>query len=445
MTAVEDHVAPAEAHDLSAEQSVLGGMLLSSQARDDVEHLLEGRDFYRPAHEQIYDAIIRLHRDGLPADPVTVADELAERGELARVGGPAYLHTLTAAVPAVANAGYYARIVAKRALLRRLDAAGTRITQLARAGAAVGGTEEILAAAEAEVTSVRGAGPQHGTTVRFGDLLDAAQDEWSTPVIPEDIGVLWGWVDLDKELNPLTPGQLVIVGARPRVGKSLFLGCLAEAAAVRQRRPVLWHSLEMSIGEVRDRLVSAATKIPLQHLQRHDLTDDEWHRFARQLDVLAEAPLWIDDTPRLTLTALRANVRRYKPAVVLLDYLQLADVGATGSDPGARRVGLEAFTRGLKLMAKQEGCAVVAAAQLNRGPEHRADKRPGMSDLRETGAAEQDADVVLLLHREDLYERESPRAGEVDVIIDKQRNGPSGEWVVLAAQTAIARFSNFAS
>ncbi|HET7475096.1 MAG TPA: replicative DNA helicase [Dermatophilaceae bacterium] len=665
----DDRMPPQDVH---AEQSVLGGMLLSKDAIADCVEQLRGVDFYRPAHEIIYDAILDLYGRGEPADAITVSDELTKRGDLARVGGPAYLHQLIASVPTAANAGYYAQIVAERAVLRRLVDAGTRIVQM---GYATGGgdVEDIVNAAQAEVYAVsdkRGGEDYHA----LGEILEMTVDEieHASGRSGELVGVPTGFTDLDQLTNGLHPGQMIVVAARPAVGKALaldtpvlttvgwstmgavrvgdhvygadgrptrvvaatevmrnrscfvvsfgdgsslvadgdhqwairvwgrllvrttrqVLGLLAAGASVTvaaaaplaqtvlggefERRQVLgdvlrargsvdrdgsvvlsgltafdrelvvglghvvrcsrgagvfWSSqevfvddanrlrhkqlrsqlaapdaghrvvsvvptrsvpvrcievaaadhlylagrslvpthnstlgldiartaaikhkmasvvfsLEMSKTEITMRLLSAEASIQLQHMRKGTMRDEDWTRLARTMGEVSDAPLFIDDSPNMSLMEIRAKCRRLKQRhnlkLVIIDYLQLM---SSGKRVESRQQEVSEFSRALKLLAKELEVPVIAISQLNRGPEQRTDKKPQMSDLRESGSIEQDADMVILLHRESLYERESPREGEADLIVAKHRNGPT-DTITVAFQGHYSRFTNMAA
>lgn len=418
------------------EQAVLGGMLMSAAAIEDVMHVLSGTDFYQPRHELIYDAIMGLVGAGQPVDALTVADALTKAGELARAGGMPYLHSLIRAVPTSANAGSYARIVAGRATLRRLVAAGVRIQQLGEA-ASGGDVDDLVTAAHAEVVAITDRHQRQHSGLRIGEDLDAYLDGLEAP--PED-GILWPFEALNRDVNPMAAGQMIIVGARPSVGKTSFGLDVARHAAIRQKRRVLFHTLEMSRREIQDRIVAAEAKVYLTKLITHKLEQPDWGKLAHASAALSEAQLVIDDSERLTLADLRASIRRHDPDLVIVDYLQLATV-----DPRAasRREALEAYSRGVKVMAKAEGVPIIAMAQLNRESEKRANKRPYMSDLREAGAIEQDADLIMLLHREDMYDKESKRAGEADVIIAKQRNGATAD-IPIGCQLHFARFCDMA-
>jgi len=431
--------------DVHAEQSVLGGMLLSKDAIADCVETLKAVDFYRPAHESIYDAVLNLYGRGEPADAITVADELTKRGELSRVGGQAYLHQLIASVPTAANAGYYAQIVAERAVLRRLVEAGTRIVQMGY-GQGGGDVEDIVNAAQAEVYSVadkRGRDDYHA----IGDLLEATVDEIEHAAgrSGELIGVPTGFTDLDQLTNGLHPGQMIVVAARPAVGKSTLGLDIARTAAIRHKLATVVFSLEMSRTEITMRLLSAEAQIQLQTMRKGTMRDEDWPRLARTMGDVSDAPLFIDDSPNMSLMEIRAKCRRLKQRdnlkLVIIDYLQLM---SSGKRVESRQQEVSEFSRALKLLAKELEVPVIAISQLNRGPEQRTDKRPQMSDLRESGSIEQDADMVILLHRESLYERESPREGEADLIVAKHRNGPTST-IVLAFQGHYSRFTNMAT
>ncbi|GAA1186992.1 replicative DNA helicase [Ornithinimicrobium humiphilum] len=436
----EDRLPP---QDVAAEMSAIGAMLLSKDAIGECSEIVKAADFYRPAHERIFEAIIDLFSRGEPVDAITVADELTKRGDLARVGGTAYLHQLIAQVPTAANASYYAEIVAERAILRRLVEAGTRIVQIGYGG---GDVEEVVNAAQAEVFAVadrRGGEDYHA----IGDLIQPTTDEieHNASSTGEMVGVPTGFTDLDELTNGLHPGQMIIVAARPAVGKSTFALDIARAAAIHARMPAVVFSLEMSRTEITMRLLSAESEIPLQNMRKGNMRDRDWTRLAETQGRIHDAPLFIDDSPNMSLMEIRAKCRRLKQQhnlkLVIVDYLQLM---SSGKRVESRQQEVAEFSRALKLLAKELEVPLIALSQLNRGPEQRTDKKPQMSDLRESGSIEQDADVVILLHRESLYERESQREGEADVIVAKHRNGPT-DTIVVAFQGHYSRFTNMAS
>jgi replicative DNA helicase len=430
-------------HDLAAEQCVLGGMLMSKDAISDVMEVIRPADHYRPAHQIVHEAILELYGRGEPADPVTVSDLLAKRGELARVGGGAYLHTLMASVPTAANAGYYARIVRERAILRRLVEVGTRIVQLGYAGD--GDADELVDRAQAEIYGVT----ERRVTEDFlplSEIMPGALDEIEAIGSRGGVmtGVPTGFVDLDTLTNGLHPGQMVVIAARPAIGKSTLALDLARAAAIKHRLSTVMFSLEMSRNEITMRLLSAEARVPLQAMRTGQLGEDDWTRLARRMSEVVDAPLFIDDSPNMSMMEIRAKCRRLKQRhdlrLVIVDYLQLMTSPRRVEN---RQQEVSEMSRSLKLLAKEVDVPVVAISQLNRGPEQRNDKRPLLSDLRESGSIEQDSDVVILLHREDAYERESPRAGEADLIVAKHRNGPT-TTVTVAFQGHYSRFVDMA-
>jgi replicative DNA helicase len=581
-------------HDVAAEQCVLGGMLLSKDAISDVIEVIRPTDHYRPAHQLVHEAILDLYARGEPADPITVANELTRRGELSRIGGAPYLHTLIASVPTAANAGYYARIVRERAILRRLVEAGTRIVQFGYAGD--GDADELVDRAQAEVYAVtdrRIAEDYHP----LSEIMPQALEEIEAIGAHGGglSGVPTGFSDLDALTNGLHAGQMVVIAARPAVGKALALDtplptptgwttmgevrvgdylidadgkptrvvaatgvlhgrpcyevefsdgsviiadenhqwqtwirpdtvappsvvttgeiagslprhavalthaadlpagapqetrwrfitdvrpvfprpvrCVqvdnedelylagrgmipthnsalaldfARSATIRHNLPTVVFSLEMGRNEITMRLLSAEARVPMHVMRTGQMSDDDWGRLAKRMSEVADAPLFIDDSPNMSLMEIRAKCRRLKQRhdlkLVIIDYLQLM------STPGkveSRQQEVSAMSRSLKLLAKELEVPVVALSQLNRGPEQRQDKKPMLSDLRESGSIEQDADVVILLHREDAYERESPRAGEADLIVAKHRNGPTAT-VTVAFQGHYSRFVDMA-
>ncbi len=600
-------------HDVAAEQCALGGMLLSKDAISDVIEVLSPTDHYRPAHQLIHEAILDLYGRGEPADAITVANELTRRGEIARVGGGPYLHTLIASVPTAANAGYYARIVRERAILRRLVEAGTRIVQFGYAGEA--DADDLVDRAQAEVYAVtdrRTSEDYHS----LSEIMPGALDEIEAIGSRGGglTGVPTGFADLDSLTNGLHPGQMVVIAARPAVGKALALDtplptpsgwttmgeigvgarlvgadgrpttvvaatevmrgrpcyqvvfddgevivadenhqwltwdragdlsgfvppqvvttaemartlrpqrtrsrsnhavaltvprelaragtpsrgygdvppprwryvvdvrrtpsrpvrCVqvdsrdhlylagrgmvpthnstlaldfARAAAIKNNMATVLFSLEMGRNEITMRLLSAEARVPLSTMRTGQMNDDDWARLARRMSEVADAPLFIDDSPNMSMMEIRAKCRRLKQRndlkFVIIDYLQLMSSPKRVEN---RQQEVSEMSRSLKLLAKELDVPVVALSQLNRGPEQRTDKKPLLSDLRESGSIEQDSDVVILLHREDLYERESPRAGEADLIVAKHRNGPT-MTVTVAFQGHYSRFVDMA-
>jgi replicative DNA helicase len=410
--------------DLTAEQSVLGAMLLSKDAIADVIESVRGTDFYRPAHETVFDAALDLYGRGEPADAVTVAAELQRRGELARAGGAPYLHTLVAGVPIAANAGYYAQIVREKAILRRLVDAGTRIAQMGYAEQ--GDVDDVVDAAQTEVYNVS----ERRTSEDYlplAEILPATIDEMEAIESRDGRsgGVPTGFVDLDELTNGLHPGQMIVVAARPGAGKSTLGLDLCRSASIKHGLSSAIFSLEMNRVEISMRLLSAEARVSLQEMRTGKLSETSWQKLVRRMGDVSSAPLFIDDSANLTMMEIRAKARRLKQRhdlkLIVIDYLQLM---TSGKRVESRQVEVSEFSRQIKLLAKEIEVPIVAISQLNRGPEQRNEKKPMLSDLRESGAIEQDADMVILIHRPDMYEREHERAGEADLIVAKHRAGP---------------------
>ena len=429
-------------YDNVAEQSVLGGMMLSKDAIADVVEVLRGNDFYKPAHESIYEAIMSLYGKGEPADAITVADELTKRGELERTGGPAYLHSLISSVPTAANAGFYAEIVQERAVLRRLVTAGTKIVQL---GYSQDGEVEVLVnEAQSEIMTVA----ERRNSEDYVVLKDVVE---STVQEIEDAGgrsgmqgVPTGFVEFDELTHGLQGGQMIVIAARPAMGKSTFAIDIARSAAIKHNMTTAIFSLEMARNEIALKILSAEATLNLQDLRKGTLQDEQWGKIASTMGKLDSAPLFIDDSPNMSLMEIRAKCRRLKQKhalkLVVLDYLQLM---SSVKKVESRQQEVSEFSRALKLLAKELDVPLIAISQLNRGPEARTDKKPQVADLRESGSLEQDADMVMLLYRPDSQELEHERAGESDIILAKHRGGPIGT-VTVANQLRYSRFVNMA-
>jgi replicative DNA helicase len=372
-------------HDLAAEQCVLGGMMLSKDAISDVLDVIKAHDYYRPAHQMVHETILDLYGRGEPADAVTVAAELTKRGDIGRMGGAPYLHTLIASVPTAANAGYYARIVRERAILRRLVEVGTRIVQLGYTGD--GDANELVDRAEAEV---------YGVTDRrisedylpLSEIMPGALDEIEAIGSRGGslAGVPTGFADLDALTNGLHPGQMIIIAARPAIGKSALALDICRAASIKAGQTAVLFSLEMSRNEITMRLLSAEARVPLHAMRTGQLGEDDWTRLARRMSEVVDAPLFIDDSPNMSMMEIRSKCRRLKQRnelkLVVIDYLQLMSSPKRVEN---RQQEVSELSRSLKLLAKELHVPVVALAQLNRGPEMRTDKRPLLADLRESG------------------------------------------------------------
>jgi replicative DNA helicase len=436
---------------IDAERSVLGAMMLSKDAIADVVEVLRPDDFYYPANQLVYDSILDLYARGEPADAVTVSAELTRAGQLARAGGAPYLHTLISMVPTAANAGYYAQIVAERATLRRLVVAGTRIVQMGydtASGSAdvVGSVDDVVDRAQAEVYDVTERRLSEDY-IHIESLLQPTLDEIEKISATGGIGtgIPTGFAKLDEITNGLHPGQMITIAGRPGSGKSTIALDIARSAAVRHAKPTVIFSLEMGRLEIMMRLFSAESQVALQSMRSGHMSDQDWTRLARRTSELAGAPLFIDDSPNLTMMEIRAKARRLRQRqdlqLIVIDYLQLM---TSGKRVESRQQEVSEFSRAMKLLAKELDVPVIALSQLNRGPEQRTDKKPMLADLRESGSIEQDSDMVLLVHRPDLYEQETERSGEADLIIAKHRNGPTGT-VSVAFQGRYSRFADMPS
>ena len=431
--------------NVDAEMSVLGGMMLSKDAIADVIEILRATDFYRPAHASVYDVVVELFGRGDPADAVTVGAELKRKGELERIGGLPYLHTLVAMVPTAANAAYYAGIVREQAQLRSLVEVGTRIVQLGYTtdGADV---EGLVNLAQSEVFAVS---EQRSST-------DYVTLEQVVPELYEELernanrdggldGVPTGFSELDAKLNGLRAGQMIIIAARPGGGKSTLAMDICRSCAVHNNKAAAYFSLEMNRTELSMRLLAAESRVFLDRMIKGELETRDWQEIARTLDKISQAPLIVDDSPNMTMGEIRAKSRRMKQQfdiqLIVIDYLQLLTSG--GKSVESRQQEVSEFSRSIKLLAKELEIPIVAVAQLNRDSEKRNDKRPQVADLRESGSLEQDADVVLLIHREDMFNENTEKQGMADIIIGKQRSGPTG-IVELAFQGHFSRFAEVA-
>ncbi|MFY1686461.1 replicative DNA helicase [Plantactinospora sp. WMMB782] len=429
--------------NLPAEQAVLGCLMTTDRAFVDVEPLLgKGEGFYRGQHAVIYRALLELRDREEPTDPITLATHLLGTGELTRVGGAPYLHECMTAVPTGAQAGHFAKIVAAHAALRNLEREGRRIAAAAQAGH-FSDADTILEQARGWLADLTVASSKR-TDALWQEAAGRAFEEIGEIADAPDgpVGIPTGLHDVDEVLEGLRPGQLTLVAARPRVGKSVLLLNIAQHAAMKLGKRVALASLEMSESEVSTRMFSSGTGVPLTRIRlAKTLEDNDWAKLAKYLADTADAPLHIDASPQAGLAHIRAMGRRIREEhgtldLLIVDYLQLMP---PPNPRASRQEQVGELSRGLKLLAKELECPIVAACQLNRGPEQRSDKRPQLGDLRESGSLEQDADQVILLHREDADDPESPKAGECNVIIAKNRHGRQ-DTLVVAAQLHRSRF-----
>jgi replicative DNA helicase len=437
-------------HSIEAESSVLGGLLLDNTAWDRMGDLLSDNDFYRYEHKLIFGAISSLINVSKPADVITVFEQLQNQGKAEGIGGLGYLNSLAQYVPSASNIRRYAEIVRERSILRKLVTASDEIATHAfnTQGRPV---EKILDEAEQKIFNIG----EEGSRMKQGfqsmetlvvDLMDRVQEMADNP---NDItGVPTGFYDLDRMTSGLQAGDLVVLAARPSMGKTAFAINIAEHVALNEGLPVAVFSMEMGAAQLAVRVVGSIGRIDQGHLRTGKLTDEEWPRLTDAIERLRTVSLHIDETPGLTPSELRANARRLarrcgKLGLIVVDYLQLMS-GSSSSDGDNRATELGEISRGLKMLAKELQCPVIALSQLNRGVEQRTDKRPMMSDLRESGAIEQDADIIMFIYRDDYYNKDSKDPGVAEIIIGKQRNGPTGA-VRLTFLKPLTRFESLAS
>jgi len=437
-------------HSIEAESSVLGGLLLDNTAWDRMGDLLTDNDFYRHEHKLIFAAISTLINNSKPADVITVYEQLQNQGKAEGMGGLGYLNSLAQYVPSASNIRRYAEIVRERSILRKLVTASDEIATNAFSpqGRPV---ERILDEAEQKIFNIG----EEGSRMKQGfqsmetlvvDLMDRVQEMADNP---NDItGVPTGFYDLDRMTSGLQAGDLVVLAARPSMGKTAFAINIAEHVALNEGLPVAVFSMEMGAAQLAVRVVGSIGRIDQGHLRTGKLTDEEWPRLTDAIERLRTVSLHIDETAGLTSSELRANARRLarkcgKLGLIVVDYLQLM-TGSSGGDGENRATELGEISRGLKMLAKELQCPVIALSQLNRGVEQRTDKRPMMSDLRESGAIEQDADIIMFIYRDDYYNKDSKDPGVAEIIIGKQRNGPTGA-VRLTFLKPLTRFESLAS
>ena len=432
-------------HSVEAEQAVLGGVLLDNGAWDRIADILAGAHFYRSDHRAVFNAVAALCEEGRPCDAVTVAERLDRDGQLESSGGLAYLAELAENTPSAANIAAYAEIVRERAVLRELIRTSTEIADAAfrpEGRAAL----DLLDDAERRIFEIaeRG-GAARRESVAIRDVLVSVMeriDELSRRDSPIT-GVPTGFEDLDRKTAGLQYGDLVIVAGRPSMGKTSFSMNLVEEAAVRAELPVIVFSMEMPAEQLTMRMLSSLGRIDQQKVRTGKLDGDDWPRLTSTLEILNNTKIFIVDDAALTPTEMRARCRRLKRehglGLVVIDYLQLMHVPGTREN---RATEISEISRSLKALAKELMVPVVACSQLNRGLEQRQDKRPVMSDLRESGAIEQDADLILFIYRDEVYNEESKDKGKAEIIIGKQRNGPIGR-VELAFLNHLTRFENY--
>jgi replicative DNA helicase len=435
-------------HSLEAEQSVLGGLMLpGTTAWDAIAGQLQAEDFYRQDHQLIFKAMQKLADDNHPIDVVTLSEALAKREQIEAAGGVAYLFELANNTPSTANIRAYATIVHDRATARRLISAAQDITDICYnpQGRHSG---QIIEEAERRLGEIAESGPKRGGPREVNPLLKAAVDRIDELFNSDQAltGITTGYNDLDGMTNGLQKSDLVIVAARPSMGKTTFAMNLVEAAVLRAQKTTVVFSMEMPAEQLILRMLSSIGRIDQTRVRTGKLEEEDWPKLSSAVSQLKDKPLLIDDTPALTPTEMRARVRRIQRekgdvGLVMVDYLQLMQVGGGKSE--GRTAEISEISRSLKAIAKEFNCPVIALSQLNRSLEQRPNKRPVMSDLRESGAIEQDADIIAFIYRDEVYNEESPDKGTAEIIIGKQRNGPIGTCR-LAFNGRFTRFDNLA-
>jgi len=436
-------------HSIEAESSVLGGLLLDNGAWDRVGDLLVEGDFYRHEHKLIFASMGTLINASKPADVITVYEHLQNMGKAEEIGGLVYLNSLAQYVPSAGNIRRYAEIVRERSILRKLVSASDEIATNAfnPQGKAV---DKILDEAEQKIFNIG----EEGTRMKQGfqsmdalvvELLDRVTEMADNP---NDItGIRTGFYEFDKMTSGLQAGDMIVLAARPSMGKTSLAINIAEHVAIEEGLPVAVFSMEMGASQLAVRIVGSIGRIDQSHLRTGRLTDEEWPRLTEAIEKLRTVSLHIDETPGLTTSELRANARRLarqygKLGLIVVDYLQLMSVSSGMADEN-RATAVGEISRGLKMLAKELKCPVIALSQLSRGVESRTDKRPMMSDLRESGAIEQDADIIMFIYRDDYYNKDTKEPGVAEVIISKHRNGPTGT-VKLAFLKPLTKFENLA-
>jgi replicative DNA helicase len=429
-------------HSIEAEQSLLGGLMLDHQSWDKVADVVSEHDFYRKDHRLIFSAIAALAETASPCDVVTVSEHLGNRGQLDEAGGLEYLATLANESPGAANARAYARILRERSMLRDLISAGNQISGAAfttdgRSAA------EIVDEAERLVFEIAESGARGRSGFRaLKQILPEAVDRIDVLHQSDgDItGISTGFTEFDKMTAGLQAGDMIVVAGRPSMGKTTLAINIAENAAIGSKVPTAIFSMEMPSQQLAFRMISSLGRVNQTHLRTGKFPDEDWSRINTAVQLMSEAPIFIDDTPGLSPTEIRARSRRLQRehglGLIVVDYLQLMAVPGNKEN---RATEISEISRSLKALAKELALPIIAISQLNRSVEQRTDKRPVMSDLRESGAIEQDADLIVFIYREEVYNQDTPRKGIADISIAKQRNGPIGDFPL----TFVGRYTKF--
>jgi replicative DNA helicase len=429
-------------NSVEAEQALIGGLMLNAQAWDKVADVVLAEDFYRKDHTLIYSAIGKLIEGGSPCDVVTLSEHLDARGELEQVGGLEYLATLANETAGAANARAYAKIIRERSTLRALINAGNEISGNAFASDGRSASE-VLDDAERMVFEIAEKGSRGRKGFRsLKQILPEAVDRIDLLHQSDGsiTGISSGYHEFDKMTAGLQAGDLVIIAGRPSMGKTTFALNIAENAAIGSKVPTAVFSMEMPSQQLAFRMISSLGRVDQTHLRTGNFPDEDWSRINTAVQLMSDAPIYIDDTPSLSPTEIRARARRlhreHGLGLVVIDYLQLMQVEGSKEN---RATEISEISRGLKALAKELEVPVIALSQLNRSVEQRTDKRPVMSDLRESGAIEQDADLIIFIYREEVYNQDTPRKGIADIAIAKQRNGPIGDFPL----TFVGRYTKF--
>jgi replicative DNA helicase len=429
-------------NSIEAEQSLLGGLMLDHKSWDKVADVVTAGDFYRKDHRLIFAAIATLAESSNPSDVVTVSECLDNRGELDEAGGLEYLATLANETPGAANARSYAKILRERSMLRSLITAGNEIS-----GAAFStegrSASEIVDEAERLVFQIAESGARGKSGFKpLKEILPEAVDRIDLLHQSDgDItGISTGFTEFDKLTAGLQPGELIIIAGRPSMGKTTLAVNIAENAAIGSKVPTAIYSMEMPSQQLAFRMISSLGRVDQTHLRTGRFPDEDWSRINTAVQLMSDAPIFIDDTAGLSPTEIRARARRLQRehglGLIVIDYLQLMSVPGNTEN---RATEISEISRSLKALAKELSCPVIALSQLNRSVEQRTDKRPVMSDLRESGAIEQDADLIVFIYRDEVYNPDTPRKGVADIAIAKQRNGPIGDFPL----TFVGRYTKF--
>jgi replicative DNA helicase len=429
-------------NSIEAEQALIGGLMLNAQAWDKIADVVVGEDFYRKDHRLIFTAIANLVEGGSPCDVVTVSEHLDSRGELEQAGGLEYLATLANETAGAANARAYAKILRERSTLRALINAGNEIS--GNAFASDGRTaSQILDHAERMVFEIAEKGSRGKRGFKsLKQILPEAVDRIDMLHQSEGniTGISSGYNEFDKLTAGLQPGELVVIAGRPSMGKTTLALNIAENAAIGSKVATAIYSMEMPSQQLAFRMISSLGRVDQTHLRTGNFPDEDWSRINTAVQLMSEAPIFIDDTPSLSPTEIRARARRlhreHGLGLIVIDYLQLMQVEGSKEN---RATEISEISRSLKALAKELELPVIALSQLNRSVEQRTDKRPVMSDLRESGAIEQDADLIVFIYRDEVYNQDTPRKGIADIAIAKQRNGPIGDFPL----TFVGRYTKF--